>query len=85
MKEAGGKVRITRNYLDEPEKSGRKGKEKDITPMDIDDERSEVVPLRLLKRSNEDQMNKLFKLLYLYQHAFFEVPPFPPSLTTMQI
>jgi hypothetical protein len=63
VKEAGGKVRIARNYLDEPEKSGRKGKEAE--PMDVDDDKPEVVPLRLLKRSNEDQMNKLFKLLYL--------------------
>lgn len=33
--------------------------------MDVDEDgKLEVVPLRLLKRSNEDQMNKLFKLLY---------------------
>jgi hypothetical protein len=68
VKEAGGKVRITRNYLDEPEKPGRKGK--DVEPMDVDDDKLEVVPLRLLKRSNEDQMNKLFKLLYLLSVHF---------------
>lgn len=62
VKEAGGKVRIARNYLDEPD---RKGKEKDVAPMEVDEEKPEVVPLRLLKRSNEDQMNKLYRLLYL--------------------
>lgn len=63
MKEAGGKVRIARNYLDEPE---GKGKAKtDVDAMEVDEDKPEVVPLRLLKRSNEDQMNKLFNLLYL--------------------
>lgn len=60
MKEAGGRVRIARNYLDEPS-----GKGKEVEAMEVDDGKPEVVPLRLLKRSNEDQMNKLFKLLYL--------------------
>jgi hypothetical protein len=65
VKEAGGKVRIARNYLDE-EDTEKKGKKAVADAMDVDEDgKPEVVPLRLLKRSNEDQMNKLFKLLYL--------------------
>lgn len=64
VKEAGGKVRIARNYLDEEENEKAKGKKKAVDAMEVDDEKPEVVPLRLLKRSNEDQMNKLFRLLF---------------------
>jgi hypothetical protein len=78
VKEAGGKVRIARNYLDEePEKEG-KGKAK-VDAMEVDDDnKPEVVPLRLLKRSNEDQMNKLYKLLYpsIYRHFYPRIGDF---------
>eukprot|EP01087_Luapelamoeba_hula_P004848 TRINITY_DN1482_c0_g1_i1.p1 TRINITY_DN1482_c0_g1~~TRINITY_DN1482_c0_g1_i1.p1 ORF type:complete len:4317 (-),score=602.49 TRINITY_DN1482_c0_g1_i1:51-13001(-) len=60
VKEAGGHVKGSRNYAAANEKG------KDIAPMELDaeDDANEVVPLRLLKRSNEEQMNKLFQMLF---------------------
>jgi len=55
VREAGGRIKGSRNY-----KQDEKEKGKDL--MDDDDDEKEIVPLRLLKRSNEEMMNKLYKL-----------------------
>jgi len=56
VREAGGRIKGSRNYNKEDEK----GKGKDL--MDDEDDEKEIVPLRLLKRSNEEMMQKLYKL-----------------------
>jgi hypothetical protein len=59
VKMAGGKVRGSLNF-----QNLAKGKDKMEEEETTEDDSLEVVPLRLLKRSNEEQMQKLHSILF---------------------
>ena len=91
---AGGRIRGQQTYRDEEEEQKQRtangdssldvSKRKDRrSSAGLDDDRVEVVALRLLKRSNEDQMRTLYQLLRLLPdliHWYLEQFIFPSEM-----